>query len=71
MKKYYIDVYFSGTKRVEIFADNGEEAVRLAEKEVLKEDSDIDTVEGEVINSERIEDTTEYADMILDEQRGN
>ena len=40
MKKYYIDVYFSGTKRVEVFADNGEEAVRLAEKEVLKEDSD-------------------------------
>lgn len=71
MKKFYVDVYFSGTKRIEVFADNGEEAVRLAEKEVLKEDSDIDAVEGEVINSERIEDTTEYADMLLDEQRGN
>lgn len=71
MKKFYIDVYFSGTKRVEVFADSGEKAVRLAEKEVLKEDSDIDAVEGEVINSERIEDTTEYADMLLDEQRGN
>lgn len=71
MKKYYVGVYFSGVKYIEVFADNGEEAVRLAEKEVLKEDKDIDLVEGEVERFERIEDTTEYADLILDERKGN
>ena len=76
MKKYYMNVYFSGWKKVEVNARNEDEAYELAEEEVKKEiENSIEleelSVEADYNDEEDLEDTTEYADLMLDAMKGN
>ena len=76
MKKYYMNVYVSGWKKVEVVANNEDEAYELAEEEVKKEiENSIEleelSVEADYNDEEDLEDTTEYADLMLDAMKGN
>lgn len=69
MKKYYMNVYFSGCKKVEVEANNDDEAYDLAEEEVKKEiEKKIDfeelSVEAEYNDEEDLEEVIDYSEYI-------